>query len=504
MEPRPTKDKRKSAEVIGAAAQGGKGPNMKRRTGAEHSTSEGGAARRSETTKRPREEGGGTAHGPGNARQADAACDENTGDETQFLMEKVLRRENMIAAHQRVKQNKGAPGVDGMTVDDLMPYCRQHWSAIKEALLNETYMPAPVRQVEIPKPGGKGKRILGIPIALDRLICQALLQVLTPIFDPMFSEGSFGFRPGRSTHDAIDRAREHMTSGHRWCVTLDLENFFNRVNHDVLMARVARRVKDKRVLRLIRRYLQAGILEGDLVSRRSEGTPQGSPLSPMLSNILLDDLDKELEQRGHRFCRYGDDVIVFVRSKAAGERVMQSLERFLSKRLRLKINREKSAVARPWTRRYLGYSFTSQLVPKLKIASESVKRIKRKLQPIFRRGRGRSLRETVKALNIVLRGWAGYFQKAQVKGSLEELDSWIRRKLRDIKWRQWKTPRTRFKKLRRLGANPDRAAKAAWNGRGPWWNAGASHMNLVLPNDALRDLGLVSLLDEIQRLAHSS
>lgn len=497
-------DKRKSAEVIRAAAQSGKGPNVKRRTGAERSMSEGGAARRSEMTEPPREEGCGTAHGLDEARQADTACKENTSDESGTLMKEVLRRENLVTAYQKVKRNKGAPGVDGMTVDELLPHCRCHWPAIKKELAEGTYQPAPVRQVEIPKPGGKGKRKLGIPIALDRLICQGVQQVLTPIFDPTFSDGSFGFRPGRRAHDALERAREHIAAGHRWSVTLDLEDFFNRVNHDVLMVRVAKRVKDKRVLRLIRRYLQAGVLAGGLVSPRSEGTPQGSPLSPLLSNILLDDLDKELEQRGHRFCRYGDDIIVFVRSKAAGERVMRSLERFVSKRLRLKVNLEKSAVARPWTRRYLGYSFTNHLSPKLKVASESVKRLKRKLQPIFRRGRGRSLESTVRTLNLILRGWAGYYRKAQVKGSLEQLDSWIRRKLRCIRWRQWKTPRTRFNKLRRLGANRSRAAKAAWNGRGPWWNAGASHMNLVLPNDALRNLGLVSLLDEVRRLASSS
>ena len=384
---------------------------MKKRTGTERSTPEGGAARRPERAECLRQQGGGTTHGPEDVRQAGAARDENTGDESSSLMERILRRENMLAALKRVQRNKGAPGVDGMTVGDLGDFCRRHWPAIKEALLNEAYMPAPVRQVKIPKLGGKGKRILGIPTALDRLICQAVLQVLTPIVDPTFSAGSFGFRPGRSTHDAIERAREHIASGHRWCITVDLENFFNRVNHDVLMARVARRVKDRRVLRLIRRYLQAGILEGGLVAPRSEGTPQGSPLSPMLSNILLDDLDRELERRGHRFCRYGDDIIVFVRSKTAGERVMKSLERFLNERLRLKVNREKSAVARPWTRRYLGYSFTNHLAPKLKVAPESVKRLKRKLQPIFRRGRGRSLEDTVRTLNVVLRGWAAYFRK---------------------------------------------------------------------------------------------
>jgi len=264
-----------------------------------------------------------------------------------MLMEEVCARQNLTAAHRRVVRNGGAPGIDGMTVKELMPHCREHWAYIREELLSGTYKPQPVRRVEIPKPNGKGKRMLGIPTVLDRLIQQALLQVLTPIFDPTFSEDSYGFRPGRSAHDAVRRAREHMAAGYRWVVDLDIEQFFDRVNHDVLMAREARRVRDKRVLRLIRRYLQAGVMEGGVVSPRAEGTPQGGPLSPLLSNILLDELDKELERRGHRFARYADDANVYVQSKRAGERVMASLERFLWKRLRLRINRDKSAVDRP-------------------------------------------------------------------------------------------------------------------------------------------------------------
>ena len=309
--------------------------------------SEGGADKKAEKLEQARRVGGGTAEGRGIARQAGTAREGYAGDGAPMLMEEVCARENLLAAHRRVVRNGGAAGADGMTVEELMPYCRRHWTRIREELLSGTYMPQPVRRVEIPKPEGKGKRTLGIPTVLDRLIQQALLQILTPIFDPSFSGDSYGFRPGRSAHDALRRAREHMAAGYRWVVDLDIEKFFDRVKHDVLMARVARRVKDKRVLLLIRRYLQAGVMEGGLVYPRLEGTPQGGPLSPLLSNILLDELDKELERRGHRFVRYADDCNVYVRSQRAGQRVMASVERFLWKRLRLRINRDKSAVDRP-------------------------------------------------------------------------------------------------------------------------------------------------------------
>jgi RNA-directed DNA polymerase len=415
-------------------------------------------------------------------------------------MEQVVRRENLIAAHQRVVRNGGAPGIDGLTVEQLMDYCRAHWVRIRQELLDNSYVPQPIRKVEIPKPDGRGVRTLGIPTVLDRLIQQALLQVLQPIFDPTFSADSFGFRPGRSTHDAVKRARKHIAAGHRWVVDLDLEKFFDRVNHDVLMARVARRVKDKRVLRLIRRYLQAGMMEGGVVSPRVEGTPQGGPLSPLLSNILLDDLDKELETRGHRFVRYADDCNVYVQSKAAGERVMASLERFLSERLRLKINRDKSAVARPWERKFLGYSVTVHRESKLKIAPASVQRFKKKLRPLLRRGRGRNLRGLLAELAPILRGWAAYFRLSEVKVTWESLDQWLRRKLRAILWKQWKTWRTRLRELVRLGLSRERAAASALNGRGTWWNAGASHMNEAVPNALLQRWGLVSLQQEQRRL----
>ena len=418
-----------------------------------------------------------------------------------MLMEEVCARANLLAAYRRVVRNGGAPGVDGMSVDDLMPYCREHWARIREELLGGRYQPQPVRRVEIPKPGGKGKRMLGIPTVLDRMIQQALLQALTPVFDPTFSEASYGFRPGRSAHGAVRRAREHMEAGHRWVVDLDLEKFFDRVNHDVLMARVARRVKDKRVLLLIRRYLQAGMLEGGLMSPRREGTPQGGPLSPLLSNVLLDELDKELERRGHRFARYADDVNVYVRSRRAGERTLTSLERFLWKRLRLRINREKSAVDRPWNRMFLGYSVTNHRKPKLKVAREPVKRLKGKLRTLFRQGRGRSLWRVCQELSPALGGWVAYYRMSEVKAGFELLDEWIRRKLRAILWRQWKRPRTRRTKLARYGLDPDRAAISAYNGRGPWWNARSSHMHQAVPTSALRRMGLVSLLEEHRRLA---
>jgi len=412
------------------------------------------------------------------------------------LLEAVLERENLIKALEQVERNKGAAGVDGMSVGRLREYLKEHWSTIKEELLEERYRPQPVRRVEIRKPGGKGIRLLGIPTVLDRFVQQALHQALSPIFEPGFSPHSYGFRPERNALQAVRAAQQYVGEGRRRVVDLDLEKFFDRVNHDVLMARVARKVKDKRVLRLIRRYLQSGVLIGGLVEPNRQGTPQGGPLSPLLSNILLDDLDKELEKRGHAFCRYADDCNVYVRSKGAGQRVMESLTRFLEKRLRLRVNRDKSAVERPWKRKFLGYSMTWHKEPRLKVAPESVKRLKGKLKQAFRKGRGRNLQRFIKEdLNPILRGWMNYFRLTQVKGILQELDGWIRRRLRGIRWRQWKRVYTRAKNLMRRGLTRDRALKSAMNGRGAWWNSGASHMNQAFPKSYFDRLELVSLLE---------
>ena len=424
--------------------------------------------------------------------------------ETEALLEEMLRRENMFTALERVKRNAGAAGVDGMTVDDLSEYLRENWLRIREELSHGAYHPQPVRRVDIPKPGGKGKRMLGIPTVLDRLLQQALLQVLQPIFDPTFSDASFGFRPGRGPHHAIERARELVASGRKWVVDLDLAKFFDRVNHDVLMARVARRVKDKRVLLLIRRFLQAGMMVGGVVSPRVEGTPQGGPLSPLLSNILLDELDKELEARGHAFVRFADDCNVYVRSEVAGERVMSSLERFLGKRLRLTVNREKSAVARPWERRFLGYTFTRNKPVKLKVSPESERRLKDNLRPILRAGRGRGLKQTIGLLRPVLVGWRAYFRKAEVKSAFQTLDVWIRRKLRGIVWRQWKRPRTRVKKLVRRGLSLLEAQRAAYCQRGPWHMSRMPSLERAIPTVELRRLGLVILVEMQKSLQFSS
>jgi RNA-directed DNA polymerase len=420
------------------------------------------------------------------------------------LMEAIFSRENMMEAYHRVVSNKGAAGVDQMTVEQLKPYLVEHWPHIKEELLAGRYQPASVRGVEIPKPGGKGVRVLGIPTVLDRLIQQAMHQMLVPIFDPGFSSSSYGFRPGRSALDAVRAAQSHIADGGRIVVDFDLEKFFDRVNHDVLLARVARKVEDKRVLRLIRRYLQAGLMRDGLVTARTEGTPQGGPLSPLLSNILLDDLDKELERRGHAFCRYADDCNVYVRSWHAGERVMASITQFLAKRLKLTVNVAKSAVDRPWNRSFLGYSVTNHMRPRLRLTARSVERLRDKLRATLRRGRGRSPAHTVEDLTPILRGWINYFRLAQVKGPLEDLDGWLRRKLRCILWRQWKKPRTQAEKLMQRGLDEARAYQAAYCGRGPWWNAGASHMNDAFRKAYFDQLGLISLLDQHRRLNHAS
>ena len=420
-------------------------------------------------------------------------------------MEAVVERENMLTALQRVMSNRGAAGVDRMTVEELKPYLKEEWKRIKEELLSDKYRPSAVLKVEIPKADRKGVRKLGIPTVMDRLIQQALHQVLSPIFEERFSESSYGFRPGRSAQDAVRQARAYVSEGRRRVVDIDLEKFFDRVNHDIMMSRLARRIKDRRVLRLIRRYLQAGMMEGGLVTQRKEGTPQGGPLSPLLSNILLDELDKELERRGHKFCRYADDCNVYVKSRSAGERVKESITRFLEKRLRLKVNEEKSAVARPWERKFLGYSMTWHREPRIKVAESSVRRLKEKLREILRQGRGRNIGKLIEEeLTPLLRGWMNYFRLAEVKGIFDELDSWIRRKLRCVIWRHWRRTSARVKGLMKRGLERDRALKSAMNGRGPWWNAGASHMNGAFPKTYFDRCGLVSLLDQRLKFQRTS
>jgi len=402
----------------------------------------------------------------------------------------------LLKALQAVEANQGAAGSDGLEVGQLRNHLRAHWQEIKEQILSGTYEPRPVRRVDIPKPGG-GTRMLGIPTVLDRFIQQAMHQILSPIWEVGFSAHSYGFRPGRSAAQAVKAAQGHVRSGKRWVVDMDLEKFFDRVNHDVLMARVARKVKDWRMLKLIRRYLKSGIMQHGLVEPRTEGTPQGGPLSPLLSNILLDDLDKELERRGHRFCRYADDCNIYVGSQRAGERVMASLTRFLREQLKLTVNPKKSAVDRPWNRKFLGFSLTAQRECRVRVAPQAVERFKDALRQKFREGRGRNVRAFLDSLKPKLRGWASYFSVAETRRVFDDLDQWLRRKVRCMEWRKWKKPRTRMRKLLALGLERGRARESAFNGRGPWWNAGASHMNAALPTASLRKLGLISLLDEV-------
>jgi RNA-directed DNA polymerase len=411
-----------------------------------------------------------------------------------MLIDEVLSRENLLQAHKKVVSNKGAPGIDGVTVDELWRFCQEHWQKIREQIIAGSYKPAPVEKVEIPKPGG-GKRTLGIPCVIDRLILQALNQVLTPIFDGSFSNNSFGFRPNKSAHDALKRSGEHIAAGHTWVVNIDLAQFFDRVNHDILMARIVRKVEDKKVLKLIRSYLQAGIMDNGVVLPRTEGTIQGAPLSPLLSNIMLDDLDKELEKRGHKHVRFADDFNVYVKSERAGKRVMDSIEQFLWKKLKLPINQEKSEVVRCMQHTFLGYMFYGYKTPRLRIAPKSMSRVKTKIRQSLPRWRGMRLQQAIKELNQMLQGWIVYFRLADGKGHLEELEAWILRHLRKIHWRQWKKPRTRFDKLLSFGVNRKKAARAAWGRSGPWFSAATSAMNFALNRTYFANLGWLGLVN---------
>jgi len=412
--------------------------------------------------------------------------------ETERLMEEVCQRENLFRAWSRVKANRGSAGVDGMTVDALPGYLREHWPAIREQLLAGTYRPQPVRRVEIPKPGG-GVRKLGIPTVLDRTIQQAVLQVLQPRWDPTFSEHSYGFRPGRSAHQAVAAAQAYIAEGYRWVVDIDLEKFFDQVCHDRLMAKAADRIADKRLLRLLRAFLNAGVLEDGLVLPTDEGTPQGGPLSPLLSNLVLDELDRELERRGHRFVRYADDGQIFVRSERAGHRVMASMTRFITKKLRLKVNEAKSAVARPWERKFLGFSFTAHADPKRRLAPQTVRRLRQRVRQLTRRTRGVSIDQMVEELNRYLKGWRGYFGYCETPSVLRDLDSWVRRRLRAVIWKQWKRGRRRYAGLRARGVGRHRAATAAGSSDGPWHLARSPALHYAFPNAYWDSLQLVRL-----------
>jgi len=409
-------------------------------------------------------------------------------------MEAVVERENLRKALAQVKRNKGAAGVDGMSVDELPGYLKEHWPTIRVQLLEGTYKPHPVRRVKIPKASG-GKRPLGIPTALDRFIQQAVMQVLQADWDGTFSEASFGFRPGRSAHQAVEQAQSYIASGHTVVVDIDLEQFFDRVNHDILMGLVAERVTDKRILKLTREYLTAGVLEGGLVSPTEEGMPQGGPLSPLLSNLMLDVLDKELEKRGHRFVRYADDCNIYVRSQKAGERVMAGIEKFLAKRLKLKVNKAKSAVAKPSVRKFLGFSFTGGREPRRRIAPQAIARFKARVRKLTRRTHGASLPQIVKELSVYLVGWRGYFGLCETPSVLRTLDEWTRRRLRAIAWKQWKHGRARFTELRRRGVGRDLAAKTAGSPHGPWRLANSPALAIALPTAYLRSLGLRSVAE---------
>ena len=408
------------------------------------------------------------------------------------VMEEVCERGNCKQALARVKANKGSAGVDGMTAEQLPEHLKEHWPAIRKQLLSGTYRPQPVRRVEIPKPDG-GVRKLGIPRVLDRFVQQAVMQVLQRKWDRTFSEHSYGFRPGRSAHQAVSQAQQCIAEGYRWVVDLDLEKFFDRVNHDKLMAKIAERVRDKRVLKLIRGFLRAGVMEGGLVSPVDEGTPQGGPLSPLLSNIVLDEFDREVERRGLRFARYADDCNIYVRSRRAGERVMESIARFVTTKLKLKVNAQKSAVARPWGRKFLGFSFTNTRVPKRRIAPKAVTRFKERVRGLTRRTRGVSIERMAEDLSRYLRGWIGYFGKCETPSVLQGLERWIRRRLRSAIWKQWKRGTVRFAELRKRGVGRDLAAQTAGSAHGPWRLANSLALAVALPNAYFDSLGIPRL-----------
>jgi RNA-directed DNA polymerase len=440
----------------------------------------------------------------GEARDAERAVTESSvatnepesPASTNRLMEEVCERENLKEALRRVKANKGSAGVDGMTIGGITDYLKQHWPAIREQLLTGTYKPKPVRRVEIPKPDG-GVRTLGIPTVLDRFIQQAVLQVLQRRWDRTFSQHSYGFRPGRSAQQAVAQAQHHIADGYGWVIDLDLEKFFDRVNHDRLMGRIAQRVDDKRLRTLIRAFLNAGVMENGLVSSSVEGTPQGGPLSPLLSNLVLDELDRELERRGHRFVRYADDSNIYVRSERAGHRVMESVTRFITTQLKLTVNASKSAVARPQARKFLGFSFTAGPEVKRTIAPKAIDRFKARIREITRRAKGVSIETTIEELAPYMRGWRTYFGFCETPEVLVYLTRWVRLRLRAALWRQWKTPRRRRAALIELGVRHQLASNTAGSGLGPWYLARAKALSVGLSNAYFASLGLPTLIDGV-------
>lgn len=413
----------------------------------------------------------------------------------------IAAAENLRLAMRRVRANRGSPGVDGMSVEQLPAYLDSHGPQLREMLLAGTYQPQPVKRVAIPKRSG-GTRELGIPTVVDRLVQQAILQVLTAHYDPTFSPHSYGFRPGKNAHQALEQARTYVAEGKEWVVDLDLERFFDRVNHDMLMGRLAKRITDKGLLRLIRGYLEAGVLVHGVVQEREEGTPQGGPLSPLLANILLDDLDWELERRGHNFCRYADDCNIYVHSQRAGERVMASVTHYLERKLKLRVNREKSGVDRAAKRKFLGLRVIGrEEKARLSIAPESRARVKKELRRITKRNRGVSLRQVLTELGRYTDGWVGYYWVARTPSVFRELDQWLRRRLRCYQWKQWKWPRTRAKGLLAAGVGRYLAWGTAYGDRGYWCVAGSPAMTQALPNAALQRLGFHSLLERYHSLA---
>jgi RNA-directed DNA polymerase len=415
------------------------------------------------------------------------------------LWEQVWERQNLFTALKRVEQNGGAPGIDGMTVEGLRPYLKEHWLEIRDKLDQQTYKPSPVRRVEIPKPDG-GVRLLGIPTVLDRLLQQAIAQALTPLFEPLFSSHSYGFRPGRSAHQAIQKAQEYVQAGYEWGVDIDLEKFFDGVNHDMLMARVGRVVKDKRVLKLIRAYLNSGVMVNGVVLDTEAGTPQGGPLSPLLSNIMLDDLDKELEKRGHKFVRYADDCNIYVKSRRAGERVMESVKAFVEQKLKLKVNPKKSKVDRATRVKFLGFSFYKRKGEVLiRVAGRSLERFREKLRRLTKRTRSGKLEDVIEHINQYTMGWIGYFRQANTPSVFEELDRWIRRRLRQMIWKRWKRGTTRYRELIKLGVPAGRAGLGAV-GKSPWHMSKSPVVHEALSNVYFRRSGLKSLKTRYQEL----